>query len=165
MPVLARNMVRVLARQLITADGNILFGCLLSAEPISYRNFVITIVTKTPVQSAIAFPKNEPSWVEGSEQRSEHDRREHDSEADKTQGMRAQERLRLPAWLQEDTVFLSQNRPSRLYGIVAQKASSTPTSMIMRSSSAWAAFCCAVRSDVSLRIRASRFSWESSWPT
>src|ERR1035437_4330108 len=70
MPVITRKMVSECSRRNSkTAEGNLPFGCLLSAEPFSYRNFVITIVTKTPVQSAMAFPKNEPMWVEGLEQR------------------------------------------------------------------------------------------------
>ena len=51
----------------MTADGNLPFGCLLSAESFSYRCLVNTTVNNTPVQSAIAFPKNEPMWVDGSD--------------------------------------------------------------------------------------------------
>src|SRR5579872_3525184 len=40
-------------------------GRRLSAEPLSYRYFVATTVTTTPVQSAIAFPKKDPRCVLG----------------------------------------------------------------------------------------------------
>jgi hypothetical protein len=62
-------MVRVLARQLHDRRSQYPFGCWLSAEPFSYRNFFVTMMTKTPVQSAIVFLKNEPMWVEGLDQR------------------------------------------------------------------------------------------------
>src|SRR5690242_9914290 len=42
-------------------------GRRLSAEPFSYRYFVARTITSNPVQSAMAFPKNEPIWVLGSE--------------------------------------------------------------------------------------------------
>ena len=41
----------------------------LSAEPTSYRNFVPRIMTTEPLQSAIAFPKNAPKCVFGSNNR------------------------------------------------------------------------------------------------
>jgi hypothetical protein len=52
--------------QFLSASGSFPFGCRLSRDPFSYRYLVNTMVTK-PGQSAIAFPKNEPMWVEGSE--------------------------------------------------------------------------------------------------
>jgi hypothetical protein len=42
-------------------------GFRLSADPISYMNFVATTVTTRPVQSAMALPKNAPQWVLGFE--------------------------------------------------------------------------------------------------
>ena len=42
-------------------------GRRLSAEPFSYKYLVANIITTTPVQSAIALPKNEPIWVRGLE--------------------------------------------------------------------------------------------------
>ena len=44
---------------------DMIVGCLLSLEPFSYRYLVKTTVTSTPVQSAMALPKNEPMWVDG----------------------------------------------------------------------------------------------------
>src|SRR5204863_9999245 len=68
MPVATRNKVNECSRRTsMTADGNLPFGCLLSAESFSYRCLVNTTVNNTPVQSAIAFPKNEPMWVDGSD--------------------------------------------------------------------------------------------------
>src|SRR5204863_8518824 len=67
-PVATRNKVNECSRRSsMTADGNLPFGCLLSAEPFSYRSLVNTTVNNTPVQSAIAFPKNEPMLVDGSD--------------------------------------------------------------------------------------------------
>src|SRR5712692_2472845 len=42
-------------------------GRRLSAEPLSYRYFVARTITTTPVQSAMAFPKNDPRCVLGLE--------------------------------------------------------------------------------------------------
>src|SRR5271167_1756626 len=66
MPVTSRNKVSECSRRNSpAADRAFSLGCLLSVDPFSYRCLVITIVIKTPVQSAIAFPKNEPMWVLG----------------------------------------------------------------------------------------------------
>src|ERR1022692_529010 len=66
MPVTSKNNVSECSRRnSFSADGNLPLGCLLSAEPFSYRYLVMTTVTTTPVQSAMALPKNDPRWVSG----------------------------------------------------------------------------------------------------
>src|ERR1019366_10478200 len=65
--VITRNTVSECSRRNSrTGDFHLPFGFLLSAEPLSYRCLVISTVTSTPVKSAIALPKNEPTWVAGS---------------------------------------------------------------------------------------------------
>src|SRR5579872_448967 len=67
-PVTTRNKVRECSRRnVITGESPSQCGRLLSDDPFSYKNFVITTVTTTPLQSAIAFPKNDPQCVDGSE--------------------------------------------------------------------------------------------------
>src|ERR1700676_4261110 len=66
MPVINRNNVSECSRKNSRiGEGSLPFGCWLSADPFSYRCLVMKTVTRTPVQSAIAFPKNDPQWVEG----------------------------------------------------------------------------------------------------
>src|SRR5512135_210209 len=43
------------------------FGCLLSAEPFSYKCLVAITITTSPLQSAMALPKNDPACVSGEE--------------------------------------------------------------------------------------------------
>src|SRR5450631_4211656 len=65
--VITRNTVSECSRRnSSTGDFHFPFGFLLSADPLSYRCLVISTVTSTPVQSAMALPKNEPRWVSGS---------------------------------------------------------------------------------------------------
>src|SRR6267142_1132016 len=67
-PVIKRKIVSECSRRNSSSfEGRMPFGCLLSEEPFSYRCLVMRIVTTTPVQSAMALPKNAPRWVEGSE--------------------------------------------------------------------------------------------------
>ena len=57
-PVITRNMVSECSRKIsITAEGRMPFGCLLSAEPFSYRNLVITMVTKFPSSRRLHFQR------------------------------------------------------------------------------------------------------------
>src|ERR1017187_696402 len=66
--VITRNTVSECSRRnSSTGDFQMPFGFLLSADPFSYRCLVMRTVTSTPVQSAIALPKNEPRWVDGSD--------------------------------------------------------------------------------------------------
>src|SRR3981081_4569578 len=67
-PGTRRNTVSECSRRnSAIAEANLPFGRLLSVDPFSYRCLVMTTVTKTPVQSAMAFPKNDPKWVAGLE--------------------------------------------------------------------------------------------------
>src|SRR5271157_5763157 len=66
-PVITRNTVSEwLRKNSRVGDFHVLVGFLLSADPLSCRCLVKMTVTSTPDQSAMALPKNEPRWVEGS---------------------------------------------------------------------------------------------------
>src|SRR5437588_1351173 len=63
-----RKIVSEWSRTRSSIEGTTSFGGRrLSAEPFSYRYLVARTITSNPVQSAIAFPKNDPIWVLGSE--------------------------------------------------------------------------------------------------
>src|SRR5512133_1053868 len=67
-PVIRKKMVSECSRTNSSMrPGRMPLGCLLWAEPFSYRRFVAKAMTTRPVQSAMALPKNDPAWVAGEE--------------------------------------------------------------------------------------------------
>src|SRR5690349_673592 len=67
-PVIRKKMVSECSRTNSSMRfGSLPRGCLLSAEPFSYRRLVAKAMATRPVQSAMALPKNDPAWVSGEE--------------------------------------------------------------------------------------------------
>src|SRR5437660_12250401 len=67
-PVMSRKMLRECSCSFSSTGLSQWRGGLrLSAEPFSYMNLVASTVTTSPVQSAIALPKNAPRCVSGFE--------------------------------------------------------------------------------------------------
>jgi hypothetical protein len=63
-PVIARNIVNEWSRRNSHRGFSIVFGSgALSADPFSYKRWLASTVTTIPSQSAIAFPKKDPTCV------------------------------------------------------------------------------------------------------